>query len=182
MDNYCNENSKSTISQASLFSQNPTANFMLCRMSDADDRQNWHFFIASPPFSERKKTNLNDFTRRDKRGEQGTELDLQKFSKVVLDNASPPTAGLGAAAGSTNAGPAPAPPPEWRMRQWELRGQEGKEEEAASGARGHRVDTTGLRRGSGGAGEAPASERRCRSLRSFGWIMLNSRGWKNGGS
>ena len=109
-------------------------------------------------------------------------MDLQKFSKVVLDNASPPTAGLGAAAGSTNAGPAPAPPPEWRMRQWELRGQEGKEEEAASGARGHRVDTTGLRRGSGGAGEAPASERRCRSLRSFGWIMLNSRGWKNGGS
>jgi len=140
------------------------------------------FLTASPPFSNRKKTNLNDFTRRDKRGEQGTEMDLQQLSKVVLDNASPPTAGLGAAAGSTNAGPAPAPapPPEWRMRQREFRGQEGKDEEAASGARGHRVDTTSRWKGSGSAGEAPASERRCRSLRSFGWIMLNSRGWKMG--
>jgi hypothetical protein len=45
------------------------------------------------------------------------------------------------------------------MRQRELRGQEGKEEEAARGARGHRVDTTGPLRRSGGAGEAPASER-----------------------
>nr|CAB3459639.1 unnamed protein product [Digitaria exilis] len=84
-------------------------------------------------------------------------MDLKELSKVVLDNASPPPVGLGAAAGSATQGPvpAPAPPPALRIRRRKLRGHEGKEEEAASGARVHCVYTHYW---------TPESERRCRAF------------------
>lgn len=69
-----------------------------------------------------------------------TEMDLQELGQVVLDDASPRSAGLGGAAGG--AGPGPATPPE-RGKYWqerEHRKGEGKAEEATGGTCCHRVE------------------------------------------